>query len=76
MRKASYDKTSRNPFHVKVGQIWENCDPRNLGSYFQILDIREDIGYAVTQRQDRRIGRVRLTRFHGMSNGYRLLRDV
>lgn len=75
MRK-TFDRSSLNPFNVKAGQIWENCDPRNKGAYFQVLSVREDMGYAITQKQNKRLGKVRLIRFRPMTNGYRLVRDV
>jgi len=65
-----------NPFDVKPGQVWENCDPRNKGAYFQVLSVREDQGYAVTQKKNGKLGKVKLIRFRARTNGYRLLRDV
>jgi hypothetical protein len=73
--RKTFDGSNPNPFNVRPGQIWENCDPRNKGAYFQILTIREDMGYAITKRQNGMLGRVKLTRFRAMTNGYRLVRD-
>lgn len=70
------DRSSPNPFGVKPGQIWENCDPRNKGAYFQILSVREDMGYAVTHKHNGMLGKVKLTRFRPMTNGYKLIKDA
>jgi hypothetical protein len=69
-------KKEVNPYQVSPGQIWENCDPRNLGAYFQVLSVRLDMGYAITQKPNGRLGRVKLTRFRPMTNGYRLVRNA
>ena len=69
-----FDLTLPNPFGVKPGQVWANCDPRNNGAYFQILSVREDLGYAITSRHNGMLGRVKLKRFRPMTNGYRLVR--
>ena len=75
MRK-TVDWSVPNPFGVMPGQIWENCDPRNKGAYFQVLSVREDMGYAVTQKPSGRLGKVKLTRFRPMTNGYKLVKNA
>lgn len=59
---------------VESGQIWENCDPRYAGREFQILLVREDLGYAqVRMVQTGRLRRIAIHRFVERSNGYRLV---
>ena len=74
--KSTWDRTSPNPFSVRPGQVWENLDPRNKNTIFQVLSVREDQGYAITQKPGGSLGKVKLVRFRPMTNGYKLVRDV
>lgn len=58
---------------VKVGQIWQDDDPRSSHAKLEILKI--DGGSAICQRGARKT-RIRLDRFHPGATGYRLVQDV
>lgn len=75
-RVRTFDPEAKNPFNVRTGQVWENVDPRYAGRVFQVLMVREDMGYAITQKAGGRLGKVSLKRFRPMTNGYRLVRDL
>lgn len=61
---------------VKVGQVWENCDPRTPGKQFVVVSINEKLGYIITKKTSGRFGRVKITRLKPRTNGYKLIRDV
>lgn len=76
-RKKIFDHDHPNPFGVKPGQIWENLDPRFEARRIKVLMVKEDMGYAVVERQhSKRMGQVLLKRFRPMTNGYKLVRDA
>jgi hypothetical protein len=77
-RKKSYDESSPNPFGVKIGQIWEDCDPRQGGRRVVVLSVREEDSYrfAMVKTPCGRIRRVQLARFRERTNGYRLVKDT
>ncbi len=74
-RKKSYED-GPNPFGVQAGQIWENCDKRFQGKRVAIVMVREEHGYAVVQKPNGHMGRIKLDRFRDRSNGYRLVVSV
>ncbi len=65
---------SGNPYNVKVGQVWVNCDKRFAGVEVTVLLVRDDLGYAqVRVEKSGKLRRIRLDRFRERSNGYRLV---
>lgn len=58
---------------VKVGQVWQDDDPRSSHAKLEILKIEG--GSAICQRGPRKT-RIRLDRFHPGPTGYRLVKDV
>jgi hypothetical protein len=64
-----------NPFSVKPGQIWEDCDKRAGGRKVTVLLVREDHGYAVVRSQTGKDLRIKLLRFRERSNGYKLVAE-
>lgn len=77
-RKKEYDASVPNPFKVKSGQVWENCDPRMNKEKIIILLVREEPGYElaiVRSTVSNRIKRIKLLRFRPRSNGYKLVSE-
>lgn len=68
-----------NPYSVKAGQIWEDCDPRMNKARIRVLLVREEPDYlfAVVHRLGTdRMKRIKLNRFRPRTNGYKLIQDV
>lgn len=67
---------------VKVGQVWQDADPRDQGRYLRVVETTDT--HAIVMRTDRhgavwgkeRRTRIRLDRFRPTSNGYRLIQDA
>jgi hypothetical protein len=59
-----------NPFSVKAGEVWVDCDPRCEGRTFVVLLVREEHGYAIVKSSGK-TKRIKLIRFRERSNGYR-----
>lgn len=66
--------TNKNPYNVKVGQVWEDLDIRSTIAQFTILEVLED--KAVIKRGHRH-SNIRLDRFRKAgARGYVLVKDV
>ena len=68
-----------NKFGVKVGQIWQDNDPRmQMMKPVRTVEVLiVDDTHAVCQNSDSgRITRIKIGRFKANSTGYRLVKDV
>lgn len=68
---------SRLPIKVRVGQVWEDNDPRQLAR--RQLKVLEIVGDRATVQHPSGRGnktRIRLDRFRPTSTGYSLVKDV
>lgn len=68
---------------VRVGQVWQDADPRTYGRHLRVAEVDSthatvvhvDIAGRPVGRRER-ITRIRLDRFRPTSTGYRLVTDV
>ena len=64
---------------VRVGQVWEDCDPRMTGRQLRVEKVEG--GYAILRRcfgdrQDTRTTKIRLSRMYPHSTGFRLVQSA
>jgi uncharacterized protein DUF6354 len=72
---------AKQQVEVKVGQVWEDTDPRrDPWRRLRVVEIRDTpTQYAVCDvlgREPKRTTTIRLDRFRPGSTGYRLVKDV
>lgn len=78
-RRPTFNPNDPNPFSVKPGQVWENCDPRMRGERLVVLLVRLEPDYlfaVVNKIGTERMKRIKLNRFRPRTNGYKLVQDV
>lgn len=71
-----------NPYQVEVRQLWADDDPRSRQRMIEVVELDDTHAVVETvrtgegqmvEKADRRRTRIRLSRFHPGSNGYRLV---
>lgn len=76
-------KNSKNPYSVKVGQVWRDNDPRSKGREVEVLEIDGDhipFGRAKCRnlnppKRGRAVVWIRLDRFNSSQRGYTLAKE-
>jgi len=74
-RAAGAAMQSRLPAQVRVGQVWEDNDPRHSFPRRKITVLSIEGDRAVVQSGPRKT-KIRLDRFRPTNTGYRLVEDV
>ncbi len=69
-----------NPYNVKVGQVWQDLDPRLQWSnpvLKKVMKIKKGFAYCKSSSMGSTINvRINLKRFKAGSHGYRLVIDI
>lgn len=61
---------------VKVGQVWEDNDPRTYKRPLRVLSLDDTHATVQSPSGMGRVTRIRLDRFKPTSTGYRLIKDA